>query len=188
MSRLFTSDDWNTGVSASASDLPMCIQGWFPLRLTGLISLLSKGLSGAFSSMIVRRYQFFGTLPSLQSTSRSCHDHWEDSLDYTDFCWQSDVSAFQHTVEVCLSFLAKKPMSSDFMNSVISVGYNLLPSLFILMLLLSLVWPVGALSGCLRVSTCHVSSFLGTFLLSGSVRCCRLILYFSSSWISHDSF
>ena len=55
-------------------------------------------------------------------------------------------------------------------------------------LLLSLVWPVGALSGCLHVSTCHVSSFLGTFLLSGSVMCCRLILYFESSWISHDSF
>ena len=54
-------------------------------------------------------------------------------------------------------------------------------------LLLSLVWPVGALSGCLHVSTCHVSSFLGTFLLSGSVTCCRLILYFESSWISHDS-
>ena len=33
------------GVSASASDLPMNIQDWFPLGLTGLISLQSKGLS-----------------------------------------------------------------------------------------------------------------------------------------------
>ena len=38
------------GVSASASVLPMNIQGWFPLGLTGLISLLSKGFSGVFSS------------------------------------------------------------------------------------------------------------------------------------------
>ena len=44
--QLFTSDDQNTGASASAWVLPMSIQGWLPLRLTGLISLLSKGLSG----------------------------------------------------------------------------------------------------------------------------------------------
>ena len=43
VSQLFTSDDQNIGVSASATVLPMSIQGWFPLRLTGLISLLSKG-------------------------------------------------------------------------------------------------------------------------------------------------
>ena len=42
---LFTSDDQNTEASASASVLPVIIQGWSPLRLTGLISLLSKGLS-----------------------------------------------------------------------------------------------------------------------------------------------
>ena len=50
MSQLFTSDDQNTAVSTSASVLSMNIQGWFPLRLTGLISLLPKGLSGVFSS------------------------------------------------------------------------------------------------------------------------------------------
>ena len=42
MSHLFTSDDQNTGLSAWASVLPVSIQGWFPLRLTGLISLLSS--------------------------------------------------------------------------------------------------------------------------------------------------
>ena len=42
ISQLFTSDDQNTGASASASVLPISIQGWFPLRLTALISLLSK--------------------------------------------------------------------------------------------------------------------------------------------------
>ena len=49
MSQLFTSDDQNTGASASASALPTSIQGWFPLGLTGLISLLSKGL---FNSLL----------------------------------------------------------------------------------------------------------------------------------------
>ena len=94
ISWLFTSDDQNTGASASASVTPMSIQGWFPLRETGLISFLSKGLSGVFSNTTVQRNQFFGALLSLQSSS-----HWEDhSLDYRDLCWQSDVSAFQHTV------------------------------------------------------------------------------------------
>ena len=59
VSQLFTSDDQNIGVSASASVLPMSIQGWFPLRLTGLISLLSKALSGAFSCTTVQMHQFF---------------------------------------------------------------------------------------------------------------------------------
>ena len=60
MSWLFTSDDQNDGASASASVLPISIQGWFPLRLTGLISLLLKLLSREFSSTIVRRHQLFG--------------------------------------------------------------------------------------------------------------------------------
>ena len=57
------------GASASASVLPMSIQGWFSSRLTGLISLLAKGLSGVFSSTTVWRHQFFGALPSLLSSS-----------------------------------------------------------------------------------------------------------------------
>ena len=50
MSQLFTTDGQRIGTSASASVLPMNIQDWFPLGLTGLISLLSKGLSSVFSS------------------------------------------------------------------------------------------------------------------------------------------
>ena len=70
--RLFASVDQNIGASASASDLPMCIQGWFSLRLSGLISLLSKGLSGVFFSTSVWRHWFFLVLPSLQSSSHNC--------------------------------------------------------------------------------------------------------------------
>ena len=53
------------GVSASASVLPMNMQNWFPLGLTGWISLQSKGLSGVFSSTTVWKHQFFGAQPSL---------------------------------------------------------------------------------------------------------------------------
>ena len=53
------------GASASASVFPKSIQGQFPLRLTGLISLLSKRPSRVFSSTIAQKQQFFGSLPSL---------------------------------------------------------------------------------------------------------------------------
>ena len=65
MSQLFTSGRQSIGASASASVLPMSIQGWFPLGWTGLISLQSKGLSKVFSSTRVQMHQFFGTQPSL---------------------------------------------------------------------------------------------------------------------------
>ena len=64
MIQVFTSDDHNTGASASASFLPVSIQGWAPLRVTGLI-LLSNRLSGVFSSTTVLRHLFFGTQLSL---------------------------------------------------------------------------------------------------------------------------
>ena len=71
MSQLFISNDQNTGASTSASILLMSFQSWFPLKLTGLISWLSKGLSEVFSSTTVQRHQFFDILPSLQSSSHS---------------------------------------------------------------------------------------------------------------------
>ena len=82
--------------SASASVLPMNIQGWFLLGLTGLICLLSKGLSRVLSSSTVQKHQFFRVQPYLWSNS---HIHaWllEKSLHSFDMglCWQSDVSAF----------------------------------------------------------------------------------------------
>ena len=46
------------GVSASASVLPMNIQDWFPLGLTGLISLLFKELSRVFSNITIQKHQF----------------------------------------------------------------------------------------------------------------------------------
>ena len=64
-SELFASGSQIIGVSASASVLPMNIRHWFPLGLTGLISLLSRGLSRVFSGTIVQKRQCFGAQPSL---------------------------------------------------------------------------------------------------------------------------
>ena len=99
MSHLFASDDQNTRAASSASVLPVNIQGWSSLRLTGWISLQSRDsqesspapqLEGISSSVFCLLYG-----PALTTL----RDHWEDdSLEYTDLCWQSNVSAFQQTV------------------------------------------------------------------------------------------
>ena len=60
---------WVGPSSSSASVLPMNIQDWFPLGLTGLISLESKELSWVFSNTTVQNHQFFSSYPSLQSNS-----------------------------------------------------------------------------------------------------------------------
>ena len=65
LSQFFTSRGQSIGVSASASVLPMNIQDWFFLRLTGLISLQSKGLSGVFSNTTIQKHQFFSAQLSL---------------------------------------------------------------------------------------------------------------------------
>ena len=64
-SQFFASRSQSIGVSASTSVLPMNIQDWFPVVLTGWISLQSKGLSRIFSSTTVQKQQFFGAQLSL---------------------------------------------------------------------------------------------------------------------------
>ena len=78
------------GASASASVFPVSIQGWFPLGLTGLISLLSKGLSRVFSNTTVWKHQFFSAVFFMVQLSHLCMTTGKT----TDFCQQSDVSAF----------------------------------------------------------------------------------------------
>ena len=63
MSQLFASGGKSIGVSASASVLPMNIENWFPLGLTGWISLQFKGLSRVFSNTTVQKHQFFSAQP-----------------------------------------------------------------------------------------------------------------------------
>ena len=88
MSQFFTWGGQSTGASASASVLSINIQGLFSLGLTGLISLLSKGLSRIFSNTTVQKHQF--SAPSLLygSALTSIHDYWKNhSFDYMDLCW-----------------------------------------------------------------------------------------------------
>ena len=98
-SQLFISGGQNIGASASASVLPVNIQGWFPLGLTGLISLQSKGLSRVFSSITIWKHQFFGAQPSYCPAVTSVHDYWKNhSSDYMDLCRPSNVSTFSYAV------------------------------------------------------------------------------------------
>ena len=71
-SHFFISSGQSNGASASASDLPTNVQGWFPSGLTGLISLLSKGLSRVFSNTTVQKHQFFSAQPCLWSNPQIC--------------------------------------------------------------------------------------------------------------------
>ena len=69
MSQFFKSGSQSIGASASASVLLLNNQDWFPLGLTGLISLLSKEISTVFSSTTIQKHQFFSTQSSLWSSS-----------------------------------------------------------------------------------------------------------------------
>ena len=69
MIQFFTLGGQSIGVSASTSVIPMNIQDWFPLGLTGLISLQSKGLSRGFSNTTVQKHQFFSAQLSSPSNS-----------------------------------------------------------------------------------------------------------------------
>ena len=74
ISQFFISGGRGTGVSASVSVLPVNIQGWFPLRLTGLISLQSKRLSRIFSNTTVKKHQLyiFPTYPTPTICAQCC--------------------------------------------------------------------------------------------------------------------
>ena len=107
MSQFFSSGGQSTGDSASALALQMSIQGWIPLGLTGLISLLFKGLSRVFSSTRVQRHHssalrlLYG--PTLTS---SIYNYWETHrLNYTDFFHQSDVFVFNIPPRFFIAFL-----------------------------------------------------------------------------------
>ena len=86
MSQFFTSGGQSIGASAFITVLPMNIQDWFPLGLTGLISLLSKGLSTVFSNTIVQKHYFFGAQLSLRSNSHIQTRLLEKPLLWPDLC------------------------------------------------------------------------------------------------------
>ena len=88
MSQLFASDGQSIGASASASVLPMNIQDWFPLGMTGWISLQSKRLSSVFSKSQLQHINSSVLSFLYCPTLISIHDYWKNhSLDWTDLCW-----------------------------------------------------------------------------------------------------
>ena len=95
VSQLFASSSHSIGVSVSAPVLPKSIQGWFPLRLTGLISLLSKGLLRVFSSTTIQSFNSSALSLLYCPALTFVHDYWKDHcFDYMDLGRQSEVFAF----------------------------------------------------------------------------------------------
>ena len=104
VSQLFASGDESIG--ASASVLPVNIQGWFPLGLTGLISLLYKGLSRVFSSTAVWKHQLFSTQPCLWYNS---HIH--------SWLWKYHSFAYMDLANtVSILFIFKFSFHKDFIT------------------------------------------------------------------------
>ena len=95
MNQLFQSDGQRIGASALASVFPKNIQGWFPLELTGLMSLQSRGLSRVFSSTTFQSISSLVCNCFYGSILMTVHDYWKNHIfDYTYIFWKSDVSAF----------------------------------------------------------------------------------------------
>ena len=78
MSQFFVSGGQSIGVSVSAPALPMNTQGWFPLGLTGLISLLSKGLSKSSPALQFQSINSSALSLLYGPTLTSVHDYWKD--------------------------------------------------------------------------------------------------------------
>ena len=86
----------------------MNFQDWFPLGLTGLISLLSKGLTRVFSSITDSKYQFLSPQPSLKSNSHTVRKNWKNyTLDYMDLCWHSMTLLLKMLSRSVIAFLPR---------------------------------------------------------------------------------
>ena len=96
MSWLFSTGGQITGALASASVPLMNIWDWFPLGLTGLISVQSKGLSRAYPTTQFKSINSLMLSLLYGPTVISMHDYWKNhhNLNYMDVCWQSNVSTF----------------------------------------------------------------------------------------------
>ena len=97
VSQLFASRGRSIRALASSSVLPMYIQGWFPLGLTVLIFLLSMDSQESSPASQFERIYSSGFRLLYCPTLTSVHNYWKNnSFDYMDLCWQSDVFAFYY--------------------------------------------------------------------------------------------
>ena len=95
MGQVFTSSGQSIGASASTSVLPMNTQDCSPLGWTGWISLQAKGLSRVFFNIQFKSNNAYIFSFLYSPTLTSIHDYWKNHcIDQMDFCWQSNVSAF----------------------------------------------------------------------------------------------
>ena len=120
MSQLFASAGQNVGASTSA--LPMNIQHWFPLGLTGLISLLFKGFSRVFSSTTLQKHQFLCANLLYGPALTSIHDYWKKGgrrRGWQRMRWLDGINS----IDMSLSKLRGKPGVLQSMGSQ-RVGHN----------------------------------------------------------------
>ena len=94
VSQLFTWESQSIEASALSSVLLMNIQDWFPLGLTGLVSLQLKGLSRVFPNTTVQKQQFFSTQYSLWSNSHIHTWHLEKTIALTRLTFVGKVISF----------------------------------------------------------------------------------------------
>ena len=120
-SQFFASGGQSIGVSASASVLPMIIQDWFPLGLTGLISLQSKRLSRVFFCTTIKRQRHY-----FQSYGFSSSHVWMWELDHKEgwalknWCFWTVV--LEKTLEGPLDCKEIKPVNPKGNQSWIFIG------------------------------------------------------------------
>ena len=160
MSQFFASGGQSIGASASASVLSMKSQGWFPLGLTGLISLQSKGFSRVFSSTSIEKHQFFGAQPSSQSNS---HIH---------------------------TWLLEKTIALTFVSKVLSLLFNMLPRFVIAFLprskCLLILWLqslYAVILGAQENKICHCFHFFPFYLPWSDGPGCQYLRFFEC-WVS----
>ena len=111
VSQLFASGGQSIG--ASASVLPMNIQGWFPLGLTGLISLAVQGTLKSLQHHSSKA-SVLQPEPFLVPLSHPIHDYWKNhSFDYMNLCRQSDVSAYGTKQLLQIATLVVSPATGD---------------------------------------------------------------------------
>ena len=119
MKRLFELGGQIIGASALASVLPRNIQDWFLLGLISLISCCPRDTQKSSPTPQFERINSSALSLLYVSTFTSVHDYWENhTLNYMNFCWQSDVSAFSYAILVSHSFFSKEQVSFNFMVTV----------------------------------------------------------------------
>ena len=133
MSQFFTSGGQSIEISASV--LPMNIQNWFPLGLTGLISLQFKGLSRVFSNTTVQKHWFFGTQFFLQSkrTPKSFKHHTSKA----SVLWRSAFFIVQLSYPYMTTGKTIALTRQTFIDNIMSLLFNMLSRLVIAFLLRS---------------------------------------------------